>query len=378
MGDLKVKSSDSPRVSVIMTTYNGAVLLADTIEAILNQTYRDFEFIIVDDGSTDGTVDIIKNYDDDRIRFLPNEKNMGISLSRNRAMSLAKGEFLVTTDQDDISFPERLERQVHYLDSHPNLVIVSANVVLQRGSTSWPDPSPSFTNPSLVHLALFFGHHNISYSTLCARLRILRQHGLEFLQEYHYAEDFEFYHRVAKIGDIITLPDVLVCSRIHEYNTSILCRDDMSVNGLRFLSKAYNDLLGRNVETKEMKTVWRLMVMKKTAHSYEELNRAGRIIEAVVTEFEKRYVSTATDFEEVYGLASLIWWYVVRASATSLGPGALKAYGSYPVISKHIPSNREKIRIIILSVIPMKIRAFLRDAIKGQRGKAPTKKARFK
>ena len=363
MSNGKAKSYHIPRVSVIMTTYNGAAFISETIDAILGQTFTDYEFIIVDDGSIDNTADIIRRYNDTRLQFMPNEKNMGISVSRNRAMSMARGEFLATTDQDDISRPERLARQISYLDSHLDVAMLSTDVILQRGTKSWPDPSPSFTNPKLVHMGLFFSHHNITYSTLCARLAVLRKNNLEFLQEYHYAEDFEFYHRVAKIGDIVTLPEALVVSRIHDNNTSYLCSNDMNANGLRFMTKAYHDLLGREVDKKEMEIIWHLVVTKIPAESIDELTCAGRLIDAAAEAFVKGYVATTADATKVREFASFVWWSVVRTGSASLGPSALRLYRSFPAISRYTPPISEKNRTLALSMIPMWVRTLLRNAI---------------
>ena len=182
-----VPFGSNPRVSVIMTTYNGAKLVSKSIQAILDQTFEDFELIVIDDGSSDATVEVVQCFDDPRIRLLPNPQNMGISRSRNRALSLARGEFIACNDQDDISKPVRLAKQIAFLDAHPEVLLVSAAVQLNNGSETWADPMPTSSDPLLLHLSLFFGRHNITYSTVCTRASAIRKHNLTFSQEFHYA-----------------------------------------------------------------------------------------------------------------------------------------------------------------------------------------------
>ncbi len=112
-----------PAISVIMPTYNRAELLPRAINSILWQTYKDFEFIIVDDGSTDDTARLLKEYadKDKRIRILRNEKNKGIAYSRQRGLDAARGKYIAVMDSDDWSVPERLQKQIDFMDKNPEI-----------------------------------------------------------------------------------------------------------------------------------------------------------------------------------------------------------------------------------------------------------------
>ena len=114
------------RVSVLMPVYNvKEEYLRESIESILNQTFTDFEFIILDDCSSNNVEEIVKSYGDDRIRFYRNSENLGIAKSRNKLMDLARGEYSALMDNDDISHPERLKKQVDFLDNNPDISILS-------------------------------------------------------------------------------------------------------------------------------------------------------------------------------------------------------------------------------------------------------------
>ena len=107
--------SAKQKVTVLMAAYNGARYLKDAIDSILNQTFKDFEILIIDDGSTDQSAEIVQSYKDPRIRFLRNEQNMGIVVTRNRGIKEMRGEYLAILDCDDVSPPKRLEKEFNFL-----------------------------------------------------------------------------------------------------------------------------------------------------------------------------------------------------------------------------------------------------------------------
>ena len=117
----------SPRVSVIMPAYNAAAFVRAAVDSILAQTFVDFELIILNDGSTDDTQDIIERYDDNRIRLI-NKSNSGVAATLNLGLTEAQGEFIWRHDADDISLPEKLARQVTFLDSHPEFVLCATQI----------------------------------------------------------------------------------------------------------------------------------------------------------------------------------------------------------------------------------------------------------
>lgn len=365
MTDIPSHSGNAPLVSVIMTTYNGENLVQQSIGAILSQTLQDIELIVIDDGSSDNTVEVIEQFDDPRIRLEINQQNMGISRSRNRALALASGRYVACSDQDDVSEPQRLARQVDFLEQHPEVILVSSAVQLTNGHATWADPIPTYSDPGVLHLSLFFGHHNITYSSVCARLSRLREHRLEFRQEYHYAEDFEYYHRVAAVGPVVTLPDILVTSKIHEGNTSLLRVEEMSANGKRFLARAYDELLGSPPDPHDIDVVWHLLVEKAVPPKRAELERAGLLIAAVLAAFTERHSSSRTDKAKAGQFASRIWWRTVAAAASTLGPGALKAYRSQPSLTAYQPKTREKLYAAAKSALPERLRQKIKSLLRG-------------
>ena len=110
-----------PKVTVLMPVYNARFYLSKAISSIINQTFKDFEFLIFNDGSTDNSADIIYSYNDRRIRFFNSEQNFGYVYHLNYGIEIAKGEYIARMDADDISFPTRLEKQVAFMDKNPEV-----------------------------------------------------------------------------------------------------------------------------------------------------------------------------------------------------------------------------------------------------------------
>jgi len=117
--------TNKPKVSVVTPVYNAEKYIAETMDSIINQSFHDFEFILVDDCSTDGTAEIIERYakDDERIKLYRNEKNLGIAGNRNKGISFATGKYIVWADADDVSVKERLQLQYDFMESHPKVGI---------------------------------------------------------------------------------------------------------------------------------------------------------------------------------------------------------------------------------------------------------------
>ena len=205
----------TPRVSVIMPAYNVEKYVGEAIESILNQTFPDFEFIIINDGSTDNTAKIVKEYakKDKRIKFIDNKENRGFIARLNDCLELARGEYVAKMDSDDISLPERLERQVEYLDNNPDIGMVGVGV-RKFGTVNRID-----TRPARVGIADFI--YTCATTVFMARREIIEREQLRFDKNYFAAEDHEFYSRFARVSKIANLQEVLYMYRYHGENVSV-------------------------------------------------------------------------------------------------------------------------------------------------------------
>jgi len=323
----------SPRVSVVMTTYNGSQFVRETIDSILNQSFSDFEFVIIDDKSTDQTFEIIKGYNDQRLRVYRNPQNLGVSATRNRGIDLATGEYLASTDQDDISLPQRLERQVDFLDNNPAVILAGTAgwfLFMKDNSTITYSAVPK---PYIMHWGLLTQTRLVPSST-CIRLETLRRYGIYFRPEYNYADDFDLFHRLAQVGDVISIPDRLTMYRIHENNNTIHHAAEMETNGKRLLSEVYYNFLGLNLTPSDIDCIWRIFSILEPARDSEDLFRAGELLQILMRAYLKTKKLNNLQVQEVKAFASTDWWLAVSKTARVLGrPRIIKYYKEFPELS---------------------------------------------
>ncbi len=215
-----------PLVSVIMPVYNGEKYLAEAIESILEQTFTDFEFIIVDDGSFDGSAEIIRAYEkrDEHIRFIQLEANEGPGSARNHGIRAAQGEYIAAMDSDDISLPERLRLQVDYLESNPEIGAVGVGA-----QQVYADLSPRGAYHlqgihALIALGMIVGRTAIVRASLMMRRRfLLESGGYNTHPDYRVSNDAELTYRLLRepcfrYGNIL---ETQYLYRQHESNISL-------------------------------------------------------------------------------------------------------------------------------------------------------------
>lgn len=210
----------SPEVSVLLCVYNGENYLRDALDSILDQTFTNYEFIVVNDGSTDSTDEILQEYasNDMRIRLVNNETNLGLTPSLNRGLAIARGEFIARQDADDISYPLRLERQVSWMNAHPKVGLLGTyyDVICQAG-LKIETVTPPVGNAQLQQSLLkgnVFGH-----GTVMIRRQALSSVGY-YSESYLWAEDYELWLRLSEIVEIANLPETLYAYQSHDQSIS--------------------------------------------------------------------------------------------------------------------------------------------------------------
>jgi len=206
-----------PLVSVIMTVYNAEEYLRDAIESVLNQTFKNYEFIIVDDGSTDRSKKIIQSYGDSRIKLI-SHKNQGVSLSCNKAIKIAVGKYIARHDADDISIKDRFKKQVQYLELNPNVGLLGTNYELMDISGKVFRKTNIFTAPSDLKLANVFSNQ-FGQGTVMIRSSVLKQAG-DYDHHYRITHDYDLWARISHCSDISNLKEPLYRWRYHDNSLS--------------------------------------------------------------------------------------------------------------------------------------------------------------
>ncbi|MCX6055646.1 MAG: glycosyltransferase [Chloroflexi bacterium] len=210
----------NPKITVLMAVYNGEKYLTLAIESILSQTYRDFEFLIIDDGSTDRSADIVRSFSDPRIKYFKNPKNIGLPKSLNTGIKLAKGELIARFDQDDISLPERFQKQVDYLHEHPEIGLLSCG--FQRVDEKGNKLGQAIVHPEESYLLkywLLFECVLLQPGAMIQK-KLLTEVGL-YDPQFVLAEDLNLWNRLAAKTTIANMQEVLVHYREHATNTSL-------------------------------------------------------------------------------------------------------------------------------------------------------------
>lgn len=212
-------------ISVVMPTYNTEVsILREAVESILSQTFRDFEFIIIDDGSTNDSVAYLQCLQDKRIRLIRNKQNLGISKSLNIGFQAAQGKYIARMDSDDISLPARFEKQYAFMEKHPDLIMCGTNVecfgafsrITKRkiNDMDWYRISALFVFPGPSHPTAFFN-----------RELLLRYH-LAYDETITYAQDYHLWVEISRQGKIGLLEEALLRHRMNKNQISVSHRSE--------------------------------------------------------------------------------------------------------------------------------------------------------
>ena len=211
-GESKIKSEKKPHISVITTAFNAEKTIAETVESILDQTFRNFEFVIVDDGSDDDTVQTIEKSGDDRIRLLKRE-HFGRSFSLNYAIQHTRGAYIANIDADDIALPERLEKQFLFLNKHPDVALLGTFAHELNEYTGERKEIILPTEDENLRTALAF-YCPFIHSSIMLRRNALKSVGI-YNRKLQHSEDFDLWIRIAAKHKIANLAEALVIKRIH-------------------------------------------------------------------------------------------------------------------------------------------------------------------
>ena len=211
-----------PLVSVVMPVYNRENYVADAIESVLGQTFADFEFIIVDDASTDGSLEILKRYaaKDSRIRLLQHRRNLGTACARNTGIHESTGAYVTSMDSDDVSLPRRLEKQVELLNEQPSIGGVGVDGNQVTADLKFLQAYNCATNSSFIALNMLISGPTLIKATVMTRREYIDE-SKGFRPELKSGEDYEFYLRMVWMLGIryTNISEVLYLYRVHGANS---------------------------------------------------------------------------------------------------------------------------------------------------------------
>lgn len=205
-----------PETTVLIPVYNCAKYIVAAIESVLNQKYTDYELLLIDDGSTDNTAEIITTIKDSRIVFLKNSKNRGIVYTLNKGLALAKGKYIARMDGDDIMLGNRLETQIDFLNKNPDFGIVGGWYQVINAEGKVIDTVEGVTDCRNAQLNLLF-RNQFTHSAVTMRTNLAKQ--LKYDPDFQYCEDYDLWVRFAEVSKVANLPDYFVQYRWYSENS---------------------------------------------------------------------------------------------------------------------------------------------------------------
>jgi hypothetical protein len=325
-----------PPVSVLMTTRNGAGFIAATIDSVLAQTLGDFELILVDDGSTDDTPDILARYHDPRFHVLRNRAPAGIAGARNIGFAAARAPYIAALDHDDLMLPERLALQAAYLDAQPGVVLVGTEVRLLRDGRLRA-PHHAAEGDALALRWQLLTDNPLTWSSVMFRAGAVRALGTFMRPEYEPSDDFDLYHRLLGVGDIARLDEVLTTYRYHGANASLARAAALDAAAARVLAGAYAPWLGDDAQVAAEAVVRHLSDRQPIADA-ATLGRLGAWLERLLAGFDARHRLSGADAERIARLAGETWWQAVRAAIRSGHPDFARLHGTARTLAGACPA----------------------------------------
>jgi glycosyltransferase involved in cell wall biosynthesis len=267
----------NPKITVLMPVYNCELYIREAVDSILNQTFADFEFLILDDASTDATVAIIKTYNDPRIQLIQKPQNSGYTNSLNNGLSIAKGEYIARMDGDDISLPERFAKQVAFMDANPEVVVCGC--AFQILGSDKISSGCEFNDD--IKLAML-KESCIGHPTAMIRKSILEKNNILYDNKMEPAEDYDLWVRLLSFGKLHNLQEILLYYRNHEQQISVTKKEKQrsKANVSRFNMVNY---LGYSF-TDEEKRIYQKVFSHTEKFDFDEVNVFFKVKEALINQ----------------------------------------------------------------------------------------------
>ena len=309
---------NNPLVTVLLPVYNAEKYIGTAIESILDQTYEDFELLIINDGSTDRSQEIIKSYTDDRIQLVNNERNLKLIATLNKGLELARGIYIARMDADDISLPDRLELQVDFMQKNQNVGLCGSwyesfgdNNSVVRYPTS---------NDKIRIMMLY--QTPFCHPSLMFRKELFSKNNIRFDPEFIHAEDLDVWVRLSGITQFANLPKILLRYRIHSSSISIAFTLTQQENTLRILKKQFHQM-GSDLDDKEIQLY--LDIAHATFRSSKDYIES---VESLLVKLSGANRTSGYISEDIYNKYLAEKWFHICRNASSLGSWIYQKYKS--------------------------------------------------
>lgn len=306
------------RITIIMPVYNGEKYIRSAIDSILNQTFKDWKLLCIDDCSSDNSVDIVQSYDDDRIELICNDKNRGRAFSRNVGLENAQTEYIALLDDDDIAMPYRLEKEIEYLDAHHDIDVVGGHQRQIDGqgndlNKQWSVP----LNPNYLKAYLLFNNCVVNGSTMFRR-NFIEKNNIRYKDNMCGAEDYMFWVECSLHGKIKNLDNVFLLWRVAGQNETfnmIGKHSDMRYKALKKIKKYAIETNGFKVSEPQLEIICKCFYEDGIVDTRQELIDLYSALKSISEQAKNMKIDNAQEivtmcrkrFGEKVGKAFFLW-----------------------------------------------------------------------
>lgn len=278
-----------------MPAYNGEKYIGTAIERILEQTYSNIELIIIEDCSTDNTLDIIGKYHDERIQLIKNKQNMGIAYSTNLAIEKCSGKYIALHDDDDVSTINRIELSVKFLEDHNEIDIVGGgSLTIDACNLFIRNNITPRSNPKVIKAMLLFRCLDFYNSTAMLRKDFVQKNVLSYKDGYLGMQDYQFYVEASKVGMISSIPNILLYHRQHDCNETLRQKtDNKSLRSKKYAEIQRNSLYmsGFRLSDYELQIInEQISEQMKPYYSLNELEDLKRVFVKIIRQAEEMQI----------------------------------------------------------------------------------------
>ncbi len=280
----------TPLVSVVLPVYNGAAFLSEALDSLFAQTFTDYELIVIDDGSTDRTSEILQQVQDSRLTVYRHAQNQGLVAALNSGWQQASGSYIAIMNADDVCLPERLAQQTAFLNRHPDVGLLGTATEAINHAGEFQRLNLSLTQPGVIGWELFF-KCPLAHPTVMIRRSLLVQTG-GYRQERRYAEDYDLWTKIAPLTRMANLPDVLLRYRVWPETITARNRQPMEIQSTLICQEIVSRGLDRDISLRDAAILRRLHHRDagEAPATPDDVRRAT----AVLLELHRRYLKSTS------------------------------------------------------------------------------------
>ena len=339
----------NPIISVILPVYNSQDYLKECIKSLLNQTFNNFELIIINDGSTDNSENIILSFKDNRIRYHSNNTNLGIIKSLNKAIDLAKGEFISRMDSDDIAVSTLFEKQLRIFDQYKEISLLNIRTYCLLGDTNFYKRNNHIISPNFESIRhINFIQNLISHPGIMIKAKILKEYKYNDIQDIIHFEDVELWQRILNDGHICyTIHENLLFYRIHNKSINYVYSADRRKRRIQYTKKILNTSYNTNFEDVSLSVLYG----NYEKSSYENIKLLENDLNNYIMKVDKSFIISEEGYKDLVCWKFLILFFTIINSIN-----VVKIKYKIPLIyllMKRLPKwlNNMKFRLKIIEII---------------------------